>query len=306
MLFARMQKPVFAAITFSFTSSFTHIVFIAIQRVIAVAFPLKVKHMITKTRCYIALAVLWIASALPVFVIAQINIVSGLTSLAYTGIITETALTFVYSIICFKTFRRDITNDFRDETQRRRQKSDREVLLYSVAITVAFIICNFPLSIQGFLGYRVHYHFAYAFHALYSLNPFLDTLLYFLWSYYKRRRQAVVNHNSRGAIITSKNNVFPINHSSQGDIILSKNNAFLRNHTSQVDIIPSKNNKLLRNHISPGDIIPRKDNALLINHTFPGAFILGNNKKYIINHTSQAVKVQIGSIESTIESTTRV
>ena len=195
-----------AAAKFSLTSSFTHAVFIAVQRVIAVAFPFKVKQLITKSRCYIILALIWTVSAGVAFVIPYFSIYTGLKSLALTCIAAGVILMIMYSVICYKARGRDVVNNTSEEMQRRRQQSDRDLLLYSMAITFVFIFCNFPSSIKTFVKFSTAFEIAGDF--LYCLNPFLDTLLYFGWSHWKRRRRRISDNSrslSEGNSLTARN-----------------------------------------------------------------------------------------------------
>ncbi len=49
-------------IVFSFASSFSHVIFIVVMRILALVFPLRIKRIITKSRCKIILVLLWLFS----------------------------------------------------------------------------------------------------------------------------------------------------------------------------------------------------------------------------------------------------
>ncbi len=188
-LFRDLSNVLTASIVFSMTLSFSHVVFVALQRMLAVAFPLRVKRIITKSRCYIILAFLLIISvglASMRFFYIEVSVV-----LSLLAIVVGIMLIVMYSVICFKTMRRSIEINF-SEAQRRCQQSDTEVLLYSIAITIVFITCNYPISLKNFIDYP-QLIFTVS-NVLFGLNPFLDTMLYFVWSYYKRRRRANLNN----------------------------------------------------------------------------------------------------------------
>ncbi len=178
-----------AAIVFSLTLSFTHVAFIAIQRVIGVVAPFEAKQIITKTRSLIVLVILWFISLLLALIRYYIIKISVVLSLL--AIITGVVLIIMYSVISYKTMKRDILRNVNADMRRRCQQTDREVMLYSIAITVIFVICNFPVAIKNFVEYPGIVHLIS--NVLFVLNPFLDTFLYFVWSYYKRRRQAKTN-----------------------------------------------------------------------------------------------------------------
>ncbi len=182
------------AIIFSLTSSFTHVAFMATQRVIAVALPLKVKQIITKSRCCVVLLLIWlvsVASAVAVY----FNVDTGSKTLACIGIAVGLALISMYSFIGYKTVRRDqqnVVNNASEEMQRRRRRSERDVLIYSVAIASIFIICNFPNGISSFVEYSKYLQIVSE--TLYSINPFFDSLLYFVVNYCRRKRERERRH----------------------------------------------------------------------------------------------------------------
>ncbi len=185
--FENFEEPLYAAVTFSLASSFTHVVYIAMQRVIAVAYPFKVRQILTKTRCYVILAILWMISiSLAIFV--YFDTYSGFIALGYVMLTTGVAMIILYSIVCYKTLKRGILNTSEDVSMRRRRReSERRVLVYSIAITIVYIVCNYPEGLNEFIEYPKFLYIASDF--LYSVNPLLDTLLYFMASYCRRRRE---------------------------------------------------------------------------------------------------------------------
>ncbi len=185
----------------SLVSSITHVLFIAIQRMIAVAPPFQVKRILTRSRCYIALLVLW-AISITTTVISFFTDV--LFAIFLSVFICGMALVVMYSIVAYKTTKRSIGRDESEEMRKRRQKSDKEVLFYSMAVSIVFVICNFPVAITFFVQKKSVLAMMLA-SICFRLNPFLDTLLYFLWSYNKRRRRAVANNNPPVANLPLRN-----------------------------------------------------------------------------------------------------
>ncbi len=185
-LLASHKSLLAAALAFSLTSSFTHVVFIAVQRVVAVVYPLKVKKIFTKSRCHFILVLLWVISvSLAVFVYFHMKL--GIQSLAGIGIVSGITLIIIYSVVCYKAKKRNILNDGNVEMQRRRRQQDKQILKYSVAITIVFVICNYPRSFHEFLTYPRNIYIASVF--LYCINPVLDPLLYFIYGYCRRKRE---------------------------------------------------------------------------------------------------------------------
>ncbi len=190
-LLRELDHLTIVATIFSFCSSFTHLFFIAILRLIAVALPFKVKQIVSRRRCYFILALVWVASlalALSSYFSFEAVVVSACLTM-----LSGVMLVILYSVICYKTLKRNMHHNFSEEAQRRRRQSDRNVLWYSVAITAVFIVCNYSEVMRAFLEYPASMKILSA--ALFNLNPFLDTLLYFAWNYWKQRRQANVNQS---------------------------------------------------------------------------------------------------------------
>ncbi len=188
--FNLIRRLLLAATIFSVTASFTHVIFIAVQRAIAVALPLKAKRLITKSRCRVVLILIWVVSiapALSVYFYVKTKVV-----IFYLAMIACFVLIIVYSGISYKTIKRRNTRNESEEMQRRRLRTEKGLFLHSVAVTVIFVICNSPLLLMNFVR-KIPLSFLIAADVLFTLNPFLDTVVYFAWGYYKRRGQARVN-----------------------------------------------------------------------------------------------------------------
>ncbi len=194
-LFKMLMKTAHVSLAFSLTSSITHVGFIAVQRAIAVASPFKVKQIITMSRCHIILALMWIISvalAIGVFHLEKL----GFMSLSGIALGTGVALIVIYSIVCCKTTKRNAANNASENRPRRRRNAEREVLMYSAAITVVYIVCNYPKAVNQFISYPAS--MVITSDLLLSINPLLDPLLYFMSSYCRRKRE-----NERSASIAS-------------------------------------------------------------------------------------------------------
>ncbi len=199
VLFKTLMEAVRIFLALSVTSSFTHIGFIAVQRVIAVAFPFKVKQILTKSRCCIILVLLWIVS----LALAGIIFRFGFKSLAGISMVVGFALMILYSVVGYKTMKRNIVSTADEDLQSRRRQVEREVLVYSIPVTVVFIVCNYPKSLDQFFIYPPYLHLTADF--LHYVNPSLDTLLYFMSSYCRRktqRQREIVLHNLASTVST--------------------------------------------------------------------------------------------------------
>ncbi len=181
------------AIYFSVSSSFTHTVFIASQRVIAVLLPLKYKILLSVYRSGMALAITWLASAalavllcfekIPILILSSIALACGV------------AMIFLYATICYKIVRQQ--KCFSSTPTPRRKPSflntpNNIIILHSVFITLAFIICVYPKAIVSLLHSPPHIADHICDHLI-ELNPFLDAFVYILIYYCKQRRSRLMN-----------------------------------------------------------------------------------------------------------------
>ena len=83
---------------------------------------------------------------------------------------------FAYSFISYRMCKRNgIENN--DATRRHRQQSDKDVLIYSVVLTFTSCLCYLPAAMSDFVLMPIRVFEVTIF--LYSVNPFLDPLLYF-------------------------------------------------------------------------------------------------------------------------------
>ena len=176
-----------------FTSGFTsalHLIFIAIQRLIAVRLPLKAAILLTRRRCLVYKSLLWIASF-----IASMPIIRG--NDAYYRVYLCTPLVFGSVILLLHVALNFAMRSRRlVSSARANEGQNRRVLLYSTAITSVFLICNFPYTVllmKNTYTRNVPEH-TY----LYILHVFCDPILYFLFHYVKARKPFKSQCKTRG------------------------------------------------------------------------------------------------------------
>ncbi len=180
-LLSKLLFPSLLAFIFSVASSFSHVVFIALLRVLSLVFPFRIKQIFTKLRSKIILVFLWLFSI--GFIIIDHFTMKFLWP--YLAITTSFILLLAYSIICYRMCkRRGIQGN--ESTQRNREQSDKYVFVYSMALTFIFCVCNLPAAISVFIEMPMVGRYVGIF--LHSMNPLIDPLLYFFASYCKQRR----------------------------------------------------------------------------------------------------------------------
>ena len=161
------------------SSSALHMLFIAIQRLIAVLYPLKVSILITRKRSAITLLLLWLIS-----ITASIPI----TNYIYQRIVISTPfISAIIVVVCYFIISLNMMKR-RAQAVTGQQRQNISVLVYSVSITVIFLICTLPFAI---FAIQEHVPLArmslpsYVLHLFY-LQVVLDPILYFFCQAWKR------------------------------------------------------------------------------------------------------------------------
>ena len=164
---------------FSISSSCVHIVFIAIQRVMIIRFPLKCKRWFTKRCICVTLLITWLGSA----AFASPSSVKLYPSQAMSWVIFTNGAVLVgaYAIVCVEMKRKIETQETAAEDSVRHsgpgRSSNRVVIFHSFAIMLAFLFCTFPYGVARFYSHKsVVYVIC---DIIYAINPFLDPVLYF-------------------------------------------------------------------------------------------------------------------------------
>ena len=170
-------------LNFSVVASFNHIIFIALQRMFAVIFPLNVRSIITILRFKVCLILMWL-SAVTYAVVCAFEAVDFLAVNSYTIFISGVLLISLYSVICYTTMRRSPLPLQASIHGNRSQR--HSVLLHSFFITLGFVVCFFPFAVNYLF---VSYDFVTVLVAdlLVMLNTFIDVLVYFFIRHIKKR-----------------------------------------------------------------------------------------------------------------------
>ena len=139
----------------SFVSSQFHIIIIAIQRFVAVIYPLKLKIVITTFRSAVSLVLIWASSITLAIILMETGLggFPGVSVLGWVSIISGVVIIFSYGMIIYRLIKHRmniVTNTSSSQKL--------STILYSLTITIAFIVCNYPwaftLMIRGTFNSR--------------------------------------------------------------------------------------------------------------------------------------------------------
>ena len=122
------------AVTVSLLSSQSHLMSIAVQRLIAVKYPLQCKRYLTQRRCIMVLAFIWLLSLNLPWVLRLINHAKISFSSSF---ICAPTLVLSYAYISFRMVRRK-------NIAATSSNSGGTVIWFSLAITLTFLICKLP------------------------------------------------------------------------------------------------------------------------------------------------------------------
>ena len=188
------------ALFFSMGTSFIHIIIIALQRSFAVFMPLKYNSSFRKKHCLILLLTVWIlflaGGVLGYFYLMHIWYVSYVLTLAVC-----IGLVLCYTAIVTKNYyaeqkRRLLMISNKPEGSKHGRTVSSKVLRLSVAVTVAFLLCTLPHSIF-YLFVNTNWAYYHTVNSIISVNPFLDSVVYFVFYYQSDKKKSEIGHISQ-------------------------------------------------------------------------------------------------------------
>ena len=163
-------------------SSSLHMWFIAIQRLIAVLYPLKLSTWITRERCVITLLLLWLVSSVLSTPLSMDNYTYERIFIC-SPFFSTAVLIVCYFIINHKMLTR------KAPTVRGQQAQSMSILVYSSTLTVIYIITIYPMTIESIrqpvllrkMDFITHAH------QIFFLQVILDPCVYFFSQILKRK-----------------------------------------------------------------------------------------------------------------------
>lgn len=172
---------------FSNLVSFMHIIFIAVLRAFASIFPLKFRTLCVGCHFFLVICSVWVFSI--AFLLLVAFQVFHFLVIGYIGLATCVMLILLYLFICLY-LRKQQQNSVATASNSRSQRPSIIVLLHSIAVTVAYIICVVPAAVYATLGFPGGFITFVIVTIFLVLNPVIDPMLYFFISHLRTRRLA--------------------------------------------------------------------------------------------------------------------
>ena len=186
-------------VIFSQTASFSHLIFIALERFVAVFYPMRLAGVFSRKHCISGLVIIWVSSAAPA-VTFQFTHTGNFNKLIVQ--VCALSLIIVYAAICIKISMRPkfVTPSVGSSS---RPATNKRLIIHSISVSLAFIIFAFPYSLTDMRKETEHRVPV----LLLISNSSIDPLLYFLLQYCARRRR----ENITGSSSLSEKNRFSLN-----------------------------------------------------------------------------------------------
>ncbi|XP_065063329.1 melanocortin receptor 5-like [Rhopilema esculentum] len=200
----------------SVTCSSLHLIFITLQRLIAVRFPLSCSRIMTTKRCVLVLLMIWAISTTPIPFPGKLKYLMGAATLI-CGVVLAVAYSFIGYLL---TKRGNIASSAAQSSQ------NTYVLAYAITLTSVFIFCTFPLSFEiitkiGKRNTSNSNRGVVAMTFLYWLNPLMDPIVYVLLKFFKRGINKCSRKQGRMVAFSENDRKFKCQ-SSEGVTICSK------------------------------------------------------------------------------------
>ena len=166
------------ALLFSVGTSFMHIVIISIQRLLVVFLPIKFRTTFTPGHGLAVILVTWFL----MFIYGTIAFFFSKVMLAvsyYMVLVFGITLVVCYAAVTYKLW---VKSKERKLLRAKTDNSTKRVVLHSISVTVAFLVCTVPHSVLYIFFYKTQSLAAYHFvNCVIALNPLLDPLIYFFF-----------------------------------------------------------------------------------------------------------------------------
>lgn len=180
-------------------SSILHMIFIAVQRLVAVRFPLQVNLILNRTRSAAILLSIWTLAFAYGYVVARVFTKDAPTANSVSVFATAFVLSSLYVAIGHKISKE---NRIRlQKTQSKHNVKNRLVLFHSLLITVAFLVAYIPFAVYKLFLVSTSLPF-FIFTILLTCSPIFNSFVYFKMQHVGRTKLRKVAYN--GAMFSSE------------------------------------------------------------------------------------------------------
>ena len=168
---------------FSIYFAMCHSIFIAVQRIYAVFLPIEFRENFTSGICLVSIFAVWVVSlalsALEIFL-------RNFNGYVYIMLAASGVLILCYTMICCHVRSQRSRVSISTNPQQQNDSTSR-TLVYSVLVTAAFLFCTVPHVVNMLI--RSDSYFALRITGLMlTLNPVVDSLLYFAFSHMSQKK----------------------------------------------------------------------------------------------------------------------
>ncbi|XP_065057912.1 5-hydroxytryptamine receptor 2C-like [Rhopilema esculentum] len=171
---------------FTIAASVNHVNAITADRFIAIRWPLKHRHLVSRRRIAIYIAITWcisIVMLMPLFIRNSMEYVKYILSIvmfAYSGV-----MVFVYSFIIYRVVvvRGRVISIAAQQDNATQASKDVQLVVVSVVLTITFMICTVPFCVCAFITNHSPKTVKY----LLLSNSLCNPCIYFFWKLLQAR-----------------------------------------------------------------------------------------------------------------------
>ena len=186
-LLATIGSPMFY---FTLMSSLAHLSILTIDRAIAVAYPLKHRYWVSKTRIVIIIISLWIISlviSLPLVLMHDYStykkFVFGHFMLVESGVMVVSYAIIIYIAVIRRRQRLQTSTGNRSNQQGNDMRKDLRLVLMSFTVVLSYTCLTFPFVVKTVTHRVPNYYEKLAF----VINSVMNSLIYFFWKFLEQR-----------------------------------------------------------------------------------------------------------------------
>ena len=209
-LLAIIGSPMFY---FTLMSSLLHLSTLTIDRAIAVAYPLKHRYWVSKTRIVICIISLWVFSlavSLPLVLTYNVSaykkIVFGYFMLVESVVMVVSYAIIIYIAVIRRRQRLPTSTGNRSNQQGHDMRKDLRLVFMSFTVVLSYTCLTFPFAVKTVTHRVPNYYEKLAF----VINSVMNSLVYFFWKFMeqraaRRRKQSDRNGESKASTVAKAN-----------------------------------------------------------------------------------------------------